>query len=120
MTASMAVILVEAPADACWGENALLSFNQGCAFIHLSGAQADWLRLIQRAGRRLDSQGIKQLALTGEEWDLERRYAFCQGFYNPRGGQELDLGDMSEQEQSQLDALLETALDTSDHQCFAR
>ena len=86
MTTSMAVILVEAPADACWGENALISFNQGSAFIHLTGSSSDWLRLIQRAGRRLDAQGIKQLSLVGEEWDPERRYAFCQGFYNPRGG----------------------------------
>jgi PepB aminopeptidase len=108
MTASMAVILVEAPADACWGENALLSFNQGCAFIHLIGAQADWLRLIQRAGRRLDGQGIKQLILTGDEWDLERRYAFAQGFYNPRGNQQIEFGDMGDVEQKQLDALLET------------
>ena len=108
MTTSMAVILVEAPADACWGENALISFNQGSAFIHLSGSSSDWLRLIQRAGRRLDAQGIKQLSLVGEEWDPERRYAFCQGFYNPRGGQQLDLGDMSAEEQQQLDALLET------------
>lgn len=28
-----------------------------------------------------DSQGIKQIALVGSDWDLERRYAFYQGFY---------------------------------------
>ncbi len=108
MTASMDVILVEAPADACWGENALISFNQGMVLVHLTGPASDWLRLIQRAARRLDGQGIKQLSLVGDEWDLERRYAFWQGFYNPRGQQKLDLGVMDEQQQKQLDALLDT------------
>lgn len=43
----------------------------------------------------------------GAEWELERRYAFYQGFYNPRAGQSLYLGDMPAEEQKQLDALLE-------------
>jgi PepB aminopeptidase len=107
MTASMAIVLVETPAEACWGENAIVSFEQGRAFIHLTGSQSDWLRIIQRAGRRLDGQGIKQLTLLGNGWDLERRYAFAQGFYNPKGNQQIEFGAMDATEQLQLDALLD-------------
>ncbi len=107
MSAIMKLFLTDAVAEAQWGEKALLSFNQNGASIHLSGAEGERLRLIQRAARRLDGQGIKQVALVGNDWDLERRYAFYQGFYNPRAGQSLYLGEMPEQEQQDLDALLE-------------
>lgn len=107
MSAIMKIMLSDHAADAQWGEKALISFNQSGTAIHIEGREADCLRLIQRAGRRLDSQGIKQVALVGSDWDLERRYAFYQGFYNPRAGQSLYLGDMAAAEQRQLDALLE-------------
>ncbi|MFC3915039.1 aminopeptidase PepB [Pseudaeromonas sharmana] len=107
MSAIMKVMLTDHAADAQWGDKALTSFNQNGVAIHLNGDEAERLRQIQRAGRRLDAQGIKQLALTGTEWDLERRYAFYQGFYNPRAGQSLYLGDMPAEEQKQLDSLLE-------------
>ena len=107
MSAIMKVLLTDHPAEAQWGDKAFLSFNQGGAAIHLSGDEAECLRIIQRAGRRLDSQGVKQAALVGSDWDLERRYAFYQGFYNPRAGQSLYLGDMPTAEQGRLDALLE-------------
>ncbi|MGL4205451.1 MAG: aminopeptidase PepB [Aeromonadaceae bacterium] len=107
MSAIMKLLLTDHAADAQWGEKALLSFHQHGASIHLSGDETECLRLIQRAGRRLDSQGIKQVALVGGEWDLERRYAFYQGFYNPKAGQSLYLGEMAAAEQAQLDALLE-------------
>ncbi len=107
MSAIMKVHLTDQPAEALWGDKALLSFNQQGAQIHLTADAGETLRLIQRAARRLDSQGIKQVALSGAGWDLESRYAFYQGFYNPRAGQSLYLGDMEEAEQQQLDALLE-------------
>lgn len=107
MSAIMKVMLSEHAADAQWGEKALISFNQNGVAIHLDGSESEQLRQIQRAGRRLDGQGIKQVALVGAEWELERRYAFYQGFYNPRAGQSLYLGDMPAEEQKQLDALLE-------------
>ncbi len=107
MSAIMKLLLTDHTAEAQWGEKALLSFHQHGASIHLSGNEAECLRLIQRAGRRLDGQGIKQVALVGGEWDLERRYAFYQGFYNPKAGQSLYLGEMPAAEQAQLDALLE-------------
>ena len=107
MSAIMKVLLTDHAAEAQWGDKAFLSFNQGGAVVHLTGDESECLRVIQRAGRRLDAQGVKQVALVGSDWDLERRYAFYQGFYNPRAGQSLYLGDMPTAEQAQLDALLE-------------
>ena len=102
MSAIMKLILTDMSAEPQWGEKALLSFNQSGAAVHLSGNEAERLRQIQRAARRLDGQGIKQVALVGGEWDLERRYAFYQGFYNPRAGQSLYLGEMPTAEQQEL------------------
>lgn len=109
MSAIMKIMLTDNAADAQWGDKALLSFTQAGGLIHLDACstESDRLRQIQKAGRRLDAQGIKQVALGGSEWDLERRYAFYQGFYNPRAGQSLYLGEMEPVEQQQLDALLE-------------
>ena len=55
MSAIMKVLLTDHAAEAQWGDKAFLSFNQGGAAIHLSGDEAECLRIIQRAGRRLDS-----------------------------------------------------------------
>lgn len=107
MTATMTVILTETPAAAYWGDGASISFEQSTVFVHLTGAQTDWLRQIQRAGRRLDGQGIKNVALSGDGWDNEKRFAFAQGFYNPRGNQNLDFGAVSDTEKNQLDTFLE-------------
>ena len=65
MSAIMKLILTDMSAEPQWGEKALLSFHQHGASIHISGNEAECLRLIQRAGRRLDGQGIKQVALVG-------------------------------------------------------
>lgn len=107
MTSSMTVFLTETPAEAYWGENALISFNQHYVAIHLSGSERDWLKQIQRAGRRLDGQGIKSVTLAGDRWDLERRYAFCQGFYNPKGTQTIAHEKISDEERTSLETLLE-------------
>ena len=56
-TEFMQVTLSQQPADARWGEKALLSTNGEGMTIHLTGA--DKLGAIQRAGRKIDGQGIK-------------------------------------------------------------
>ncbi|MBZ6071109.1 aminopeptidase PepB [Aeromonas schubertii] len=103
MAELMNVLLTTTPAPAVWGAGALLSFEGECARIHLEG---DPLRAVQRAARRLESSGIRQVRLAGQGWDLERRFAFAQGFYAAKGDRELDFGEQSEQEARELGGLL--------------
>ncbi|WP_041207421.1 aminopeptidase PepB [Aeromonas jandaei] len=108
MADMMKVGLSTQAAAAHWGEGALLSFNGDEATIHLGAlsVEKDVLRAVQRAARRLESSGIKQVALAGEGWDLERRYAFAQGFYAAKGARELDFGQQSDADARELDGLL--------------
>ncbi|MBV7598198.1 aminopeptidase PepB [Aeromonas sp. sia0103] len=103
MADMMNVRLSAQAAAAVWGEGALLSFSGDETLIHLD---KDALRTIQRAARRLESTGIKRVSLAGEGWDLERRYAFAQGFYAAKGQRELHFGEQSAAEASELDALI--------------
>lgn len=111
MADMMKVALSTQAAAAHWGEGAQLSFNGDEALIHLgaAGQEKDVLRTVQRAARRLESSGIKRVTLAGEEWDLERRYAFAQGFYAAKGTRELDFGQQSGADARELDALLKAA-----------
>ena len=111
MADMMKVALSTQAAAAYWGEGAQLSFNGDEALIHLgaAGQEKDVLRTVQRAARRLESSGIKRVTLVGEGWDLERRYAFAQGFYAAKGARELDFGQQSDAEARELDALLKAA-----------
>ncbi|WP_116473648.1 aminopeptidase PepB [Zobellella maritima] len=103
MSAAMKVILCHEPAPAQWGEQAGLSFQHDEARVHLSDTD-DTVRRAQQAGRRLDAMGIKNVSLEGDAWALETRWAFAQGFYNAKGGQQLDWGTLSEDEQAELNA----------------
>ncbi|EKP0277466.1 aminopeptidase PepB [Aeromonas sp. MR19] len=111
MADMMKVLLSTQAAAAHWGEGALLSFNDDQVLIHLDLArqEPDALRAIQRAGRRLESTGIKRVKLAGDAWDLERRYAFAQGFYAAKGVRELDLGEQSVADARELDALIKAS-----------
>ncbi|MGL5324530.1 MAG: aminopeptidase PepB [Aeromonas sp.] len=110
MADMMKVALSTQAAAAHWGEGAQLSFNGDEALIHLgaAGQEKDVLRTVQRAARRLESSGIKRVTLAGEGWDLERRYAFAQGFYAAKGARELDFGQQSDGDTRALDGLLKT------------
>ena len=46
------------------------------------------------------------MSLVGEGWDLERRYAFAQGFYAAKGQRELDFGEQSAAQARELEALI--------------
>ncbi|WDO00234.1 aminopeptidase PepB [Aeromonas allosaccharophila] len=111
MADMMKVALSTQAAAAHWGEGAQLSFNGDEALLHLgaAGQEKDVLRTVQRAARRLESSGIKRVTLAGEEWDLERRYAFAQGFYAAKGARELDFGQQSDADARELDSLLKAA-----------
>ncbi|WP_188628269.1 aminopeptidase PepB [Oceanisphaera marina] len=103
MSAIMNIVLCTEAASAQWGEKALLSFNEHEARVHVpNGSEQE--RKAQQAGRKLDAMGIKQVRLSGDGWQLESRWAFAQGFYNARGGQQLEWGEMPADELSELEA----------------
>lgn len=73
-TEIMQISLSHNPADARWGEKALISTNDQGVTIHLTSH--DQLGGIQRAARKIDGQGIKQVKLAGEGWGLEQAGPF--------------------------------------------
>ncbi|MFQ1681840.1 aminopeptidase PepB [Pantoea dispersa] len=103
-TQPMTITLSSQAADARWGEKALLSSNEGGMTVHLTGADA--LMSIQRAGRKLDGQGIRHVALSGEGWDLEKCWAFWQGFRSPKGQRQVEWPTLSEADQAEFDRRL--------------
>ena len=103
-TQPMNITLSSQPADARWGEKAILSSNDSGMTLHLTGADA--LMTIQRAGRKLDSQGIRHVALTGEGWHLEQCWAFWQGYRGPKGQRQVDWPTLGEHEQAEFDRRL--------------
>ncbi|MDU6044138.1 MAG: aminopeptidase PepB, partial [Proteus mirabilis] len=79
----MPIMLSNEPAAACWGEKALISTNETGMTVHLT--EENRLGAIQRGGRKIDGQGIRNVALVGDGWDLERSWAFWLGFRAPKG-----------------------------------
>lgn len=61
---TMQVKLSTEQAAAHWGANAILSFDGESATIHIGKGHDQGA--IQKAGRKLDAQGIKQTSLVGE------------------------------------------------------
>ncbi|GAK85272.1 peptidase B [Vibrio ponticus] len=76
MSTQMSVFLTQEVASPEWGDKAIVSFSAQGAHIH-QGEGHD-LGAIQRAARQFVTQGIKQIALAGEGWDLEGVWAFHQ------------------------------------------
>jgi len=103
-TQPMNITLSSQPADARWGEKAILSSNDSGMTLHLTGADA--LNSIQRAAHKIDSQGIRHVALTGEGWHLEQCWAFWQGFRGPKGQRQVEWPALGEHEQAEFDRRL--------------
>ncbi|PSV29805.1 aminopeptidase PepB [Photobacterium sp. GB-72] len=102
MSTIMAVSLTQQAANAQWGANALLSFSAEGAVIHLM--ENEQLANIQRAARRLDTQGIKQVELSGEGWDLDRTWAFIQGHRTSKPGNSVVWSALNETDETELQA----------------
>ncbi|GAA3906353.1 MULTISPECIES: aminopeptidase PepB [Gibbsiella] len=100
----MQVTLSHTPADARWGEKALLSTNSEGMVIHLTGA--DELAAIQRAGHKVDGQGVKKVKLAGEGWGLEQSWAFWQGFRGPKGQRSIEWAELPQNARQELDRRL--------------
>ncbi|MEC8324671.1 MAG: aminopeptidase PepB [Pseudomonadota bacterium] len=94
------VQLSQDAAAAHWGEKALLSFSNDGATVHLQ--QEETLKNVQKAGRALANQGIKEIVLEGETWCTESQWALYQGFVTAKN---LDAVTFAENSQSSLDEL---------------
>ena len=103
-TEKMNIALSTTAADARWGEKAILSSNENGMTIHLTGGDA--LTAIQRAARKIDGQGIRHVALSGDGWDLEKSWAFWQGYRGPKGERSVDWAPLSDSDRRELDLRL--------------
>ncbi|WP_237059355.1 aminopeptidase PepB [Microbulbifer sediminum] len=104
MTKAMQVKLDQNPAAEAWGDKALLSFSGAAATVHTTGTNGDANLAAQRAARRLDGMGVPAVALAGDGWDLESRWAFWAGYYNPLKDNRLDWGLSSGRQLKELEA----------------
>ncbi|AFJ46145.1 aminopeptidase PepB [Shimwellia blattae] len=100
-TDAMKITLSTTPADARWGENAIYSINNDGVTIHLTGN--DVPGLIQRAGRKLDNQGFKHVQLAGDGWDVEKSWAFWQGYRGPKGSRKVEWAALDDAQQQELE-----------------
>lgn len=102
MSTQMSVFLSKETAQPQWGENAILSFSENGATIHLN--ESHDFGAVQRAARKLDGQGIQSIALQGEGWSLESVWAFHQGYRGPKKKNYLEWDSLAEGEQAELEA----------------
>lgn len=102
MSAKMSVVLSQEAAALHWGKNALLSFSDSVATIHLSGSQHS--DLIQKAARKLDAQGVQDISLEGTLWDLESIWSFHQGYRGPKKKNRLSWSELTFEGVSELEA----------------
>lgn len=102
MSTQMSVFISTDSAQPQWGEGALLSYTEQGATIHLKGEND--LIAIQRAARKFDGQGLRQVVLAGEGWNLEEVWAFYQGYRDPKKRNQLEWTALAEADQNELNA----------------
>ncbi|HKS32685.1 MAG TPA: aminopeptidase PepB [Enterobacteriaceae bacterium] len=103
-TQAMNIVLSTQPADGRWGEKATYSINNDGITLHLNGKDDEGL--IQRAARKIDGMGIKHVTLAGEGWDVERSWAFWQGYKGPKGTRKVEWATLDAEQQKELDSRL--------------
>lgn len=103
----MEIILSINQASDVWGKNAILSFDSNKATIHLKNNEKTDRTLVQQAARKLRGQGIKDVELIGEEWNLEFCWAFYQGFYTAKQDYSIEFLHLDDEPQDELLARIE-------------
>ncbi|MDE1209450.1 aminopeptidase PepB [Vibrio aestuarianus] len=102
MSTKMSVFISQEAAQPQWGDKAILSFSENGVTIHVIEGLHD-VATVQRAARKLDSQGIRAISLQGEGWDLESIWAFHQGYREAKKLNTLEWQPLAEQEQAELE-----------------
>lgn len=106
MSSTVSVFIANQPAEqAAWKASAAAILGEQGATIYLDKTEADNLRKIQKAGRQLDTLGIKAVKLAGDGWDLERQWAFSKGYTDTLTKNQIQWADQADE----LSHLRETA-----------
>ena len=100
MSTKMSVFISQEAAQPQWGDKAILSFSENGVTIHVIEGLHD-VATVQRAARKLDSQGIRAISLQGEGWDLESIWAFHQGYREAKKLNTLEWQPLAEQDQAE-------------------
>ena len=108
MPESMRIRLVDAEAPEAWGKDALVSADGEGLSLHVHG-ETDVLYRIQRAARRIGGLGIGASRLTGPGWDLEKQWAFAQGFATATGNRPIEWQALAEEQARELTARADIA-----------
>ena len=112
MSTTMSIYLSQDEAAAQWGDKALVSFTEQGAIVHLTEAYD--LEAVQRAARKIVSQGVMQTSLDGQGWDIERIWAFYQGFREPKKNTQVTWSALEEAQQAELEARVKATEFTCD------
>jgi PepB aminopeptidase len=107
MSDKFIVRISEQAATAPWSADALLSFDQLGAIVHLQ--QNETLKLVQKAARSLSQQGVKQVVLQGDAWCTESQWAFFQGFVTAKQLGGVEFVDNEQSDLAELAALQNAA-----------
>jgi len=108
MSEKFVVQLSEQAAASHWGDNVSLSFNERGATVHLS--EQDTLKNVQKAGRTIASQGVKNVELAGDTWCTESQWAFYQGFVTPKSLNGVEFVDNAQSDIKELAHLKTSAI----------
>lgn len=106
MSSTVSVFVsTQQPNQSAWKPSTAAILGEQGATIYLGENEADNLRKIQKAGRQLDSMGVKSVSLQGDGWDIERQWAFSNGFTDTLTKNQINWAGAAEQ----LQQLRETA-----------
>jgi PepB aminopeptidase len=108
MSAQFKVELSQLAAGAPWSEGALISFSGEGAIVHLQ--QDETLKHVQKAGRLLANQGLKQITLVGDTWCTESQWAIYQGLVSAKNLDPVTFTENSQSSLKELEALKRAAM----------
>ncbi|SHF99246.1 aminopeptidase PepB [Vibrio gazogenes] len=108
MSVNMSVSISQEKAPEQWGETATVSYSESGVTIHIDPSSTP-LATIQKAARKMDGQSLRNISLIGSDWDLERIWAFYQGYRDPKKLNTLTWEALAEDDQRELEARIKTS-----------